>query len=83
MYWTYPECSGDAPPPLYGHSSITVDEKIFVFGGGNESNYFNDLYILDSSMLFSIFLLYQPLIFLIYRELFLEKSKNFWSTTNS
>merc|ERR1711879_112078 len=48
MYWSYPECSGDVPTPRRSHSATTVDDKIFVFGGGDGPNYFNDLYILDT-----------------------------------
>lgn len=49
MQWSHPETTGDAPPPLRAHSATAVDKRIFVFGGGSGTNYFNDLYILDTS----------------------------------
>ena len=49
MYWNYPEFSGELPTPRSAHSATAVEDKIFVFGGGDNSNYFNDLYILDTS----------------------------------
>lgn len=52
MYWNYPECSGEIPTPRCAHSATTVEDKIFVFGGGDSANYFNDLYILDTSKYF-------------------------------
>lgn len=45
----YPECSGNLPPSRNGHSATTVGNKIYLFGGSGGKNYFNDLYILDTS----------------------------------
>ncbi|CAJ0748450.1 23216_t:CDS:2, partial [Entrophospora sp. SA101] len=42
---------GEAPPPCRAHSSTLVDKKLFIFGGGDGSVYFNHLYIFDTDTL--------------------------------
>lgn len=37
------------PPPCRAHSATNVDGRIFIFGGGDGPNYFDDLYYLDTS----------------------------------
>ena len=51
MYWTYPECTGDVPSGRRAHTATTVEDRIFLFGGGDGPNYFDELYILDTSEL--------------------------------
>ena len=48
MTWLQgPEGIG-SPSARYGHSAVLVAEtKIFIFGGTNGKEYFNDLYVLD------------------------------------
>lgn len=36
------------PPPCRAHSATHLDERIFIFGGGDGPNYFDDLYYLDT-----------------------------------
>ncbi|KAG0144150.1 hypothetical protein CROQUDRAFT_47747 [Cronartium quercuum f. sp. fusiforme G11] len=36
------------PPPCRAHSATNVDGRIFIFGGGDGPNYFDDLYYLDT-----------------------------------
>ena len=48
MTWLQgPEGIG-SPSARYGHSAVLVNEtKIFIFGGTNGKEYFNDLFVLD------------------------------------
>jgi hypothetical protein len=49
MSWDIPETSGTAPGPHRAHAATHVgDGRIFVFGGGDGPNYFNELFILDT-----------------------------------
>ena len=43
-----PLIKGTPPKPRSGHSASAVDEKIFIFGGWNSVEQFNDLFILDT-----------------------------------
>ncbi|KAL2490161.1 Uncharacterized protein Adt_25789 [Abeliophyllum distichum] len=48
--WTRPECHGNPPSPRESHTATLVnDEKLVIFGGSGEgeSNYLNDLHVLD------------------------------------
>ncbi|KAI8461711.1 hypothetical protein BY996DRAFT_6652901 [Phakopsora pachyrhizi] len=36
------------PPPCRAHSATNLDGRIFIFGGGDGPNYFDDLYYLDT-----------------------------------
>lgn len=50
LYWTRIEATGDVPEPRCGHKMVTIDEKLYVFGGGNGDNWsnkFNDLHVFD------------------------------------
>ncbi|KIY51359.1 galactose oxidase [Fistulina hepatica ATCC 64428] len=47
MQWTHPDVTGDIPPPSRAHTATLVDRKIVVFGGGQNSTYFNSVHILD------------------------------------
>ncbi|KAH9823395.1 hypothetical protein DFH28DRAFT_1118809 [Melampsora americana] len=43
------------PPPCRAHSATHLDHRIFIFGGGDGPNYFDDLFYLDTSFVFSPF----------------------------
>ena len=45
--WHKVQCSGDAPPPRYGHSVELVGSRMFVFGGRGESGALRDTSFLD------------------------------------
>ncbi|KAG0741903.1 hypothetical protein G6F57_006171 [Rhizopus arrhizus] len=56
LTWTKPRTTGQVPPPCRAHSCTTVERvlgpgkrsySLYVFGGGDGPNYFNDLYILN------------------------------------
>ncbi|KAF7728240.1 hypothetical protein EC973_006521 [Apophysomyces ossiformis] len=56
LTWSKPRTSGQVPPPCRAHSSTVVEGKntngrptyyLYVFGGGDGPNYFNDLYVLN------------------------------------
>ncbi|GAM24962.1 hypothetical protein SAMD00019534_081370 [Acytostelium subglobosum LB1] len=54
LYWSKPEThgqKGSIPTPQRAHSATLVGTRILVFGGGDGSNYFNDLYSLDTKTL--------------------------------
>ena len=50
MQWTHPEMSGEIPPPLRAHTATLVDRKLVIFGGGQGAHYFDDVYVLDTTM---------------------------------
>jgi hypothetical protein len=56
LTWSKPRTSGQIPPPCRAHSCTTVERdlgggkksySLYVFGGGDGPNYFNDLYVLS------------------------------------
>jgi len=46
--WYQPETSGNPPCPRAAHSCTVVGRKLFIFGGNDGANLFDDLYILDT-----------------------------------
>lgn len=46
--WSKPKCIGDVPPPTRAHSCTAVDKYLFMFGGGDGPNYFNETFYLDT-----------------------------------
>ncbi|CDO70419.1 hypothetical protein BN946_scf184999.g60 [Trametes cinnabarina] len=48
MQWTHPQVRGKIPKPCRAHSATLVDRKIFVVGGGEGLDYYNDVYVLDT-----------------------------------
>eukprot|EP01119_Soliformovum_irregulare_P021950 TRINITY_DN7398_c0_g1_i2.p1 TRINITY_DN7398_c0_g1~~TRINITY_DN7398_c0_g1_i2.p1 ORF type:complete len:523 (+),score=127.99 TRINITY_DN7398_c0_g1_i2:78-1646(+) len=52
--WTRPQISGTAPPGRCAHTSEFIDQKIIVFGGGDGSRRFKDLYTLDIDQLMKL-----------------------------
>ncbi|KAG0201021.1 hypothetical protein BGX28_006071 [Mortierella sp. GBA30] len=52
MHWSQPKTFGSIPPPCRAHSSTLVDNKrLYIFGGGDGPQYFNELYMLDTDTL--------------------------------
>ncbi|KAI8972714.1 hypothetical protein BDB01DRAFT_808953 [Pilobolus umbonatus] len=60
LTWAKPRTSGQIPPPCRAHSCTTVESDIgsgkksyslYMFGGGDGPNYFNDLYVLNTDTL--------------------------------
>ncbi|KAI8380599.1 hypothetical protein EDC96DRAFT_491528 [Choanephora cucurbitarum] len=60
LTWSKPRTSGQIPPPCRAHSCTTVERdtgsgrkaySLYVFGGGDGPNYFNDLYVLNTDTL--------------------------------
>jgi serine/threonine protein kinase/ankyrin repeat protein len=45
--WKKIETTGPAPSKRSSHSSVVVGRRLFLFGGQRNSNWFNDMYILD------------------------------------
>ena len=50
MQWTRPEMQGEIPPPCRAHTATLVDRKLVVFGGGQSSTYYSDIWVLDTQM---------------------------------
>lgn len=48
MYWRKPIVSGTPPLPSRAHSSTLIDDKIYIFGGGNGDQYYNSLHVFDT-----------------------------------
>lgn len=57
MTWSKPRTLGQPPPPCRAHSSTLVERDLgsgkrahylYIFGGGDGPNYFNDLYVLNA-----------------------------------
>ncbi|KAF9903735.1 hypothetical protein BX616_001547 [Lobosporangium transversale] len=52
MHWSQPKTFGSIPPPCRAHTSTLVDNKrLYIFGGGDGPQYFNELYMLDTDTL--------------------------------
>ncbi|ORZ25700.1 hypothetical protein BCR42DRAFT_13029 [Absidia repens] len=55
LTWSKPHTFGQCPPPLRAHSCNVVEYltgkqksySLYIFGGGDGPNYFNELYVLD------------------------------------
>lgn len=45
--WIELVCNGSVPAPRCGHESFTKDALVFIFGGWNNEQQFNDLFCLD------------------------------------
>ncbi|KAF7731984.1 hypothetical protein EC973_007089 [Apophysomyces ossiformis] len=60
LTWSKPRTCGQIPPPCRAHSCTVVEREIspgkrnhylYVFGGGDGPNYFNDMYVLHAETL--------------------------------
>lgn len=47
LCWSRMEDSGSRPTPRYGHSAVAQADRLFIFGGRNDQQYFDDLYVFD------------------------------------
>lgn len=47
VHWSQPRITGDVPPPLRGHSLLRYDKRLFLFGGTDGKNFYNDGYFFD------------------------------------
>lgn len=45
--WYTPIVTGDIPTARSGHSACIIDKKLFIFGGWDAPNCYNDMYMLD------------------------------------
>ena len=58
--WSKPQLEGDGPAPREGHSAALIGHVLFIFGGcgktsdESEEIYFNDLYMLDTGMYYTL-----------------------------
>ncbi|KAI0244378.1 hypothetical protein L0F63_003636, partial [Massospora cicadina] len=49
MYWSHPQTAGTPPAPRRAHSATLVEGLgLLIFGGGDSSQYYNDLHVLDT-----------------------------------
>lgn len=48
MKWSSPAATGCIPSRRSGHSAISVETRMFLFGGVGDSKFYNDLYVLDT-----------------------------------
>jgi hypothetical protein len=52
MSWSQAYVTGSSPAARSRHSATMIGSKLFVFGGGDETRVYNDLYILDCGRFF-------------------------------
>lgn len=50
MSWARIEPKRSGPSPRHCHSAVSLDGKIYVFGGTNGKDKYNDLYCFDPGM---------------------------------
>lgn len=67
--------SGEAPPVRCGHRTAVIGNNILIFGGSNKEEYFNDLWLLNTGIifffkLFIFILIFIFIIFVIYTYLY-------------
>jgi hypothetical protein len=48
MAWSQAYVAGTSPSARSRHTTIAVGTKLYVFGGGDDTRVYNDLYILDT-----------------------------------
>lgn len=51
LSWSKPTVRGVQLPPLAHHTATTIGNKVYLFGGKNESQIFNSVYVFNSSTL--------------------------------
>lgn len=47
--WNRIQLEGNQPAERWGHSAVSNDGIMYIWGGQQEGNYFNDLFIFNSS----------------------------------
>jgi hypothetical protein len=47
--WAVPNASGPAPSPRHSHASIVIGTKIYIYGGSNGTQVFDDVYSFDTA----------------------------------
>eukprot|EP00300_Choanocystis_sp_HF-7_P027664 c32854_g1_i1.p1 GENE.c32854_g1_i1~~c32854_g1_i1.p1 ORF type:complete len:654 (-),score=103.14 c32854_g1_i1:69-1874(-) len=45
--WIPPAVSGDIPAARAGHTSVVIEDKLYIFGGADGVSYLNELHVLD------------------------------------
>lgn len=65
--WRKGEYIGITPPKRVGQSFCTAGQAVIMFGGSNETNFYNDVWMLDISLDFTIFLRVLFFIYLYYK----------------
>lgn len=68
MTWIEPVVNGIPPSPRNGHSCTGIGDQLFVFGGVNGNERFNDLHVLDTCK-FSILLQLSFNLYTLFRQL--------------
>jgi N-acetylneuraminic acid mutarotase len=48
MAWSQAYVAGTSPAARSRHTTTLVGTKLYVFGGGDDSRVYNDLYVLDT-----------------------------------
>ena len=48
MAWSQAYVAGTSPAARSRHSTVAIGSKLYVFGGGDDSRVYNDLYVLDT-----------------------------------
>ena len=46
--WELKEAIGTSPGPRMGHAAVSIGHNLIIFGGRNESTYYNDMYSYNS-----------------------------------
>lgn len=47
LTWTAAYVAGQAPAPRSRHTSVLYDKRVYLFGGGDDSRVYNDLFAFD------------------------------------
>lgn len=47
MFWYKPRVTGTIPEPRRAHTANLIDNKLYIYGGGDSQNYFSHLYLFD------------------------------------
>ena len=65
MEWSQAYVAGTSPASRSRHTCVAVGSKLYVFGGGDDSRVYNDLYVLDTGIIIIIIYSFFLLIFSI------------------
>ena len=47
LTWMQPDRNGMPPSPRNGHTADLIENKIYIFGGGDKADLLNELYVFD------------------------------------